>query len=138
MPLLKRSTLPPLPRVSPTTLEVLGGWGEGLEDPSDAEAAVVYGQWADLLYLKVACLFLCAALADLAAWAAGGSVASLLGPGSLLVVCLVYLDRRRRFRRTVRRSTYRAERPDGGGRFERPGREPADGSHDSGGYQLSA
>ena len=108
---LKGSSPSPLPRLGHTTLEAIGGWGEGLEDPGDAEAAVVYGQWADLLYMKVACLFLSAALADLALWAATGSVTSLLGPGSLLILCLMYLDRRRRFRRTVRRNTHGPSTP---------------------------
>ncbi len=138
VPLFKRSPMPELPRVSPTTLEVLGGWGEGLEDPSDAEAAVVYGQWADLLYLKVACLFLCAALADLAVWASGGSVASLLGPGSLVVVCLVYLERRRRFRRTVRGRMRRGGRPDDGGRPDGAEHGSVQGGQATSGYKVPA
>lgn len=135
---LKGSSPCPLPRPGHTTLEAIGGWGEGLEDPGDAEAAVVYGQWADLLYMKVACLFLCAALADLALWAATGSVTSLLGPGSLLILCLMYLDRRRRFRRTVRRNTHRTEHGDRGRWLERPESGSGDGSHGPGGYKLTA
>ena len=104
---LKRSRLPTLPRVQPTTLEVLGGWGEGVDDPADAEAAVVYGQWADLLYLKLAFLFLGAALADLVLWAASGSWLSLLGPSAVLTLCAGYLYRRRRFRTSVRQKATR-------------------------------
>jgi hypothetical protein len=106
--LLKRSSLPPLPRVKPTKLEVFGGWGEGVDDPAQAEAAVVYGQWADRLFLTFACLFLLPALADLVLWEASRSAASLLGPGFLLVLCLAYLYRRRRFRQAVRRDAGRA------------------------------
>jgi hypothetical protein len=118
VPLVKRSSLPRLPRIEPTTLELLGGWGEGFEDPGDAEAAVVYGQWADLLYIKIACLFGCAAVADLVVWAASGSVASLLGPGSVLILCMAYLYRRRRFRRRVRGGRSGAERPIDGTRSQ--------------------
>lgn len=104
MAVLKRANLPALPRVTPTRLEVFGGWGEGVDDPIEAEAAVVYGQWADRLFLTVAFLFLLPAAADLALWAASPSPASLLGPAPLLLLCLAYLYRRKRFRRQVRRS----------------------------------
>ncbi|HEV3280191.1 MAG TPA: hypothetical protein VG032_01175 [Acidimicrobiales bacterium] len=110
MPLLRRSRLPSLPRVKPTKMEVFGGWGDDFEDPVKAEAAVVYGQWADRLFLSVACLFLLPALADLGLWAASRSVASLLGPGLMLILCMVYLYRRRRFRQQVRRDPERAGR----------------------------
>ncbi|MGH9081154.1 MAG: hypothetical protein ACRDYE_13980 [Acidimicrobiales bacterium] len=110
MPLPKRSSLPPLPQVTPTKLEVFGGWGEGVDDPIVAEAAVVYGQWADRLFLSVACLFLLPAFADLVLWAASRSLASLLGPGLLLVLCLAYLHRRRRFRHAIRNDTGRVNR----------------------------
>jgi hypothetical protein len=91
-------------------MEVFGGWGDDFEDPVKAEAAVVYGQWADRLFLSVACLFLLPALADLGLWAASRSVASLLGPGLMLILCMVYLYRRRRFRQQVRRDPERAGR----------------------------
>jgi hypothetical protein len=96
--------------VNPTKLEVFGGWGEDLDDPILAEAAVVYGQWADRLFLTVACLFLLPALADLGLWVASRSAASLLGPGLMLVLCLAYLYRRRQFRQQVRRDPERARR----------------------------
>jgi hypothetical protein len=136
--LIRRSSRPPRLRPGLTTLESIGGWGEGLEDPGDAEAAAVYGQWADLLYLKVACLFFCVALADLALWAANGSVANLLGPGSLLIVCMAYLNRRRRFRRAARRNVHRAGQADDGGGLDQPDSGPADRRYDHGGYKLSA
>lgn len=99
-----RSSLPPLPRVEPTRLEVFGGWGQGVEDPIEAEAAVTYGQWADRLFLTVACLFLLPATADLGLWAASRSVSSLIGPASVLLLCLAYLYRRKRFRQQVQRN----------------------------------
>ncbi len=105
MAVLKRASLPALPRVTPTRLEVFGGWGVGVDDPVEAEAAVVYGQWADRLFLTVACLFLLPAAADLGLWAASHSLASLLGPVPLLILCLGYLYRRKRFRQQVRQST---------------------------------
>ncbi len=104
MAVFKRAGLPALPRVTPTRLETFGGWGEGVDDPMEAEAAVVYGQWADRLFLTVACLFLLPATADLVLWAASHSVASLLGPVPLLLLCLGYLYRRKRFRQQVGRS----------------------------------
>jgi hypothetical protein len=109
--LFKRSRLPVLPRVTPTKLEVFGGWGEGVDDPIEAEAAVVYGQWADRLFLTVSCLFLLPALADLVLWVTSRSMATLLGPGLLLVLCLAYLYRRRRFRQAVRQSATAPARP---------------------------
>ncbi len=81
---------------------------------------MVYGQWADLLYLKLAGLFLCAALADLVLWAVEGSWPALMGPAVVLLLCLVYLYRRRRFRRSVQQGDGR--RPhlgaEGRGRLE--------------------
>jgi hypothetical protein len=79
-----------------------GGWSQGVEDPHEAEVATAYGQWADRLYLNLACLFVCVAVADLVMWAVSRSPASLLGPVSLLILCLAYLNKRRRFRRSVR------------------------------------
>ncbi len=98
---------------------------------------MVYGQRIDLLFLKVAGFFLCAALADLTMWAGTRSATSLLGPGSLLVLCLVYLEHRRRFRRTVRQDLEQ-DHPDDGGWLGRP--EPTSGDSDRGpsGYELSA
>lgn len=102
MPVLRSSPALP-PGLTPTRLESLGGWGVGVEDPAQAEAAVVYGQWADRLFLTVACLFFVPGMADLGLWVASRSLSSLVGPASLLVLCSAYLYRRRRFRRHLER-----------------------------------
>lgn len=107
MPIPRRSHLPPLARVTPTRLEVFGGWGEGVEDPAEAAAAVAYGQWADRLFLTVGCLFFLPGAADLVLWAGSRSFASLVGPISLLVLCSGYLFRRKRFRQELQRSDAR-------------------------------
>jgi hypothetical protein len=85
-----------------TGLVALAGWDQGAEDPHQAEVAIAYGQWADRLYLNLAFIFLCVAVADLTTWANSRSLVSLLGPASLLVLCLAYLGKRRRFRRSLR------------------------------------
>jgi hypothetical protein len=103
MPKLRSRQVPASPQVAPTKLEILGGWGNDVDDPIEAKAAVAYGQWADRLFLMVACLFFLPAAADLGLWAASRSMASLLGPALLLLLCLGYLYRRRRFRQQVQR-----------------------------------
>jgi hypothetical protein len=104
VPLLRRSNLPQLARVTPTRLEIFGGWGEGVDDPVEAEAAAAYGQWADRLFLTVGCLFFLPGAADLVLWASSRSLANLVGPISLLVLCSGYLLRRKRFRQQLQRS----------------------------------
>jgi Flp pilus assembly protein TadB len=84
-------------------LAAFSGWSQGVEDPHEAEVATAYGRWADRLYLNLACLFVCVAVADLMTWAVNRSLASLLGPAALLILCLAYLNKRRRFRQSVRR-----------------------------------
>jgi hypothetical protein len=85
-----------------TRLVMARGWHQGVEDPDAAQVANAYGQWVDRLYLSIACLFLPGAVGDFIVWLTARSVMSLLGPITLLGVCVAYLDQRRRFRRSLR------------------------------------
>ncbi|HEY7916006.1 MAG TPA: hypothetical protein VIC86_03420 [Acidimicrobiales bacterium] len=97
-------------------------WGHECDDADDAKVANAYGRWADRLYLSFAALFLPVAIGDLVVWMTGGSLMSLLGPTALFCLCIAYLDKRRRFRRSVRAGGSRS-RP-GAGRWEQPDLHP--------------
>jgi hypothetical protein len=98
--ILRSSSIWSQPQDWRTGLVVARGWGQDMDDPGDAQVANAYGQWADRLFLCIAFLFLPGAVGDFVLWVTSRSLMTLLGPATLLVLCVAYLELRRRFRRS--------------------------------------